>query len=238
MFTELIIISSALVVLGILAAIYYSKHRTEKEVGTLLLRVMPIWASFGPFANASESSSMLYYCFWAVDGKDSAVAAVKAGVIENHRISFNEDPEEWEKLRIESLEKKQDDFEPKRRLAGALYEYDQAEKNGDPFDWSKCQALGYILTSPDNQSAQTFYSHLQHLMENIKEVEQQTTDIMEEYVFYTNTEIDLNMSAGLLCYICMRAARNNPELEESIEIIKLSDEMFEESNAKEKSSSQ
>jgi len=225
---------SIIIAIGILGALYlYKQKRTKNDVGNILREVMPLWASFAPFKDGHDSSSIMYYCGWATHGKKFADGLENRNAYKGHADSFNSKPDDWEKLVKESAEINVDDLEKKRRLVFALIELDHMKQEGELPDWNSYYALGHIVTSQENESAITFYGYLQELMETNSEIEKETIELIEDYVIYTDSEIDLTMSAGLLCYVCLNFAKENPELDSSKRIMNLNEETFEKLNVKE-----
>lgn len=216
-----------------MGAIYlYRQRRIENNVRNIVKETMPLWASFAPFKDGHDSATTMYYCEWATQGKKLVDGLEKRNAYKGHADSFDGNPGEWEKLIKQSTETHIDDLEKKRRLVVSLFELDRKKKEGKLPDWNSYNALGYIITSPENEAANKYFSLLQHLMETNSSIEIETSNLMEDYVVYTDREIDKNLSAGFLCYVCLKYAGENPHLDISKEIVRMKDKTFEDHKVK------
>jgi len=219
-----------ILVLGFLAivAIYlFRSRKTEDELLGIVKEAMPLWASFAPFKNGSDSANTLYYCQWATGGKKLVDGLLQQNAYEGHAKSYDQNPKEWEKVIKKSLEAKTKDLDKKVRLVTALFELDSMKKEGNLPNWDSYTGLGYIIRSPNDNSASKLMSMLEGLMEKNTDIASKTQNLMEDYVVYTGKELDENLSAGFLCFVCLSYAKENPELEISKELIDLKNKAVE-----------
>jgi hypothetical protein len=218
--------------IGILGVAYfYRQSRTNANVSDIAQETMPLWASFAPFKDGHDSASVLYYCQWATQGKKFVDKLENLNAYKNHANSFNHNPNEWYELVKKSAKLKVDGLENKRRLVTALFELDRMKEDSNLPEWKSYYALGHIVTSSENKIAKSFYEYLQNSMETNKEIAKETINLIEDYVIYTGNEIDATMSAGFLCFVCLKYANENPNLELSKTIKSLNDQTFEEFDA-------
>lgn len=216
---------------GILGVVYfYRQQRINANAGDIAQEAMSLWASFAPFNNGHDSASVLYYCLWATQGKKFVDKLENLDAYKNHANSFNLNPNEWYELVKKSAALEVNGLENKRRLVTALFELDRMKEDCKLPEWESYNALGHIVTSSENKIAKSFYEYLKNSMETKKEIEKETVNLIEDYVTYTDKKIDVTMSAGLLCFVCLKYANENPNLELSKTIKSLNDQTFEEFN--------
>ena len=96
------IIENILSIIGVITVIYVIgkalwKRHIKNNTQNILIKVMPVWASLGPFSNGTESALAMNASYIAVLG--SKESEEKADVIESHEDSFNKEPAEWERVR-------------------------------------------------------------------------------------------------------------------------------------------
>jgi hypothetical protein len=216
-----------IVIVAVGAFCFYRYSRTENKVGNIAKEIMPLWASFAPFKDGHDSATTMYYCGWATHGKAFVEELEKRNAYKGHADSYDLKLGEWENLIKQSASTYIDGLEEKRRLVTALIDLDRRREEGKLPDWNSYNALGYIIKSPENASAKEFSSLLLHLMDTNDSVKNEALTLMEEYAVFTGNEIDQNLSAGFLCYVCLRFANENPELDISNEIQRLKDKTFE-----------
>jgi hypothetical protein len=71
--------------------------KTTKNIAKTAEQIFPVWAAQGPFESGQQSATAMRYAYMAVVGPEEAETSADA--ILEHAAAYDNDPNEWEKLR-------------------------------------------------------------------------------------------------------------------------------------------
>jgi len=197
------------------------KRVVEKKAQDILIDVMPIWASFGPYESGYDSGVMLYLSYWGVFGKEGKDKAEKKGLFEGHKIGFDKDPDSWEDIRKKSLKIECHDLEGKKQLVKDLFRLEKLKNEENNLFWDDYYEIGEHLNKAVNDADVALYKLIYNAYENDPQIKINTDYVINLYTIYIGIPPDKNLYTGLLWNACSEYSDKNPDTQISKDFISL-----------------
>jgi len=199
----------------------YLKWRIKKNAQDMLIAIMPVWASFGPYESGYDSAVMLYLSYWGIYGKEGKDKAENIGMFEGHKLSFDKDPESWEDTRKKALEVECHDLEGKKQLVNDLFRLEKLKNEENNLFWDDYYEIGEHLNKAVNDADVALYKLIYNAYENDPQIKINTDYVINLYTIYIGISPDKNLYTGLLWNACSEYSDKNPDTQISKDFISL-----------------
>lgn len=199
----------------------YLKWRIKKNAQDMLIAIMPVWASFGPYESGYDSAVMLYLSYWGIYGKEGKDKAENIGMFEGHKLSFDKDPESWEDTRKKALEVECHDLEGKTQLVKDLFNLEKLKNEGNDFFWEDYYEIGEHLNTAANEVDVELYEFIRKVYEDDYNIKINTDYVVKLYTIYIGKPPDENLYTGLLWNACSEYSDKNPDTQIATKFITL-----------------